>query len=489
MSSVAGPRIDPDAKRLRLHRVPRTRKTPVAVRFLWLILIFAAAQQAFDLVPWARVHGEFNVADVGNLMIWIGVGWVLFRGRGSRVMWNFVAILVLVYIVMFGIHVSLATFNFGQTVQEGIIAVRHQFYYLSFFLFVGLLRNEDEIFRFLNVLEVIAFGLCILALVNYFGPTVLYHRWAEGHGMRSGVVRGYVPATTLVTMASIWQVVKWADEPRLTGKAAWATMFFVGIHFIEQTRGRLLALGVSVFLALLWRRRYGRLWAFLGAYALAAAAVSVVVPENPLTGLFTSAVEDIAEQKGGWSESGRVLQLETALQEFAEHPILGSGTIALHVTDESQTTAQNQDLEVLAKNKDLGLPFWLRNYGLLGVVWLVLFFGVLIFWGVQGARNGSPRSAVLARFAVVYLVAALASGVTLNYFTNPDGILSLCLSAAIITRLRFGSNLAPTSGRPDAVVYPARASGMSPKGSVSAMGTTSGKIPSSAARGVLDVQR
>ena len=461
MSTAAGSRSDVDATDLRSYRASRTRGARVAVRFLWLVLIFAAAQDAFDLVPWARIHGNFNIADVGNLMIWMGVAKLLFRGYGLRVMWNAVGFLVLLYIVMIGIHVSLAAFHFGQPVRDGIIAVRHQFYYLSFFLFVGLLRDEDEIFRFLNVLQVVAFVLCVLALVNYFGPTILYHKWAEGHGMRSGVVRGYIPAMTLVTMASIWQVVKWADERRMAGKGGWALVFFVGMHFIEQTRGRLLALAASVFLALLWRRRFGRLWAFLGAYAVAAAAVSVVLPENPLLSLFTSGVEDIAQQKGGWSESGRVLQLKVAMEEFAEHPILGSGTIALRPTE---APLGGQDLQLLAKSKDLGLPFWLRNYGMMGVVWLSLFFGVLFKWGLRAVRRGNPRTALLARFAVVYLVAALASGVTLNYFTNPGGILSLCLAAAIITRLRFGAEVAPASGQLKPLGSPAPAYGGSSEG-------------------------
>ena len=99
-------------------------------------------------------------------------------------------------------------FYYQQPIIDGLIAARKQYYYLSFFLFAVLLSDRDRIRTTLDLLSLLALALFFLGLVNYFVHPIFNHKWAEGQGIRGGIVRGYIPGMQIIVLACIWQAYK-----------------------------------------------------------------------------------------------------------------------------------------------------------------------------------------------------------------------------------------------------------------------------------------
>ncbi|HND28324.1 MAG TPA: O-antigen ligase family protein, partial [Pseudomonadales bacterium] len=309
-------------------------------------------------------------------------------------------------------------------------------------LFFLLLRSIDDYQRLLNGLGYLALVVFALALVNYFGKTLFTYKFAEGHGIRSEVVRGFIPGMGLIGLAAVWEATKWISaehRERASGTKAW---LLLGAHFFRQTRSRLVAL-TAVWLALmLVRRRHGLLLFSALLFTLAVATAQVVMKENLLLSLFSSTFSEIEHQEGTWE--ARLQQMKVVVQQFREHPVIGSGATMLRIIEENAATDPQQTMavEALIHIADLGYASVLKGYGLLGLTWLFLFLFTLFTQGYRAYQQGDAQQRTLALFALGYLLFVTISGLTINHFMFAEGILMLCLVAALLARLRWDQSKA-----------------------------------------------
>ena len=107
-------------------------------------------------------------------------------------------------------------------------------------------------------------------------------------------------------------------------------------------------------------------------------------------------------------------------------------------TDPQQTMA----VEALIHIADLGYASVLKGYGLLGLTWLFLFLFTLFTQGYRAYQQGDAQQRTLALFALGYLLFVTISGLTINHFMFAEGILMLCLVAALLARLRWDQSKA-----------------------------------------------
>ncbi|HMW16165.1 MAG TPA: O-antigen ligase family protein [Pseudomonadales bacterium] len=409
-------------------------------RFVLIFLVVFCGFDSFYLLPWAKLPGVFNVSDPG-LFLLIGAvlaGLLFFRRPERQMLLRQPAFwLVLVYLLMVLIQVALAAFNYRQSLLSGLIAVRHQFYYLALPLFFLLLRSIDDYQRLLNWLTYLSLVVFALALVNYFGKTLFTYKFAEGHHTRSGIVRAYIPGMILLGLSAVWETTKWINAERrdlVSGVRAWTLL---GAHFFRQTRSQLVGL-ICVWLALmLVRRRYGLLFLSGVLFTLAAATAQVMMKENLLLSLFSSTFNEVENQEGTWE--ARLQQMQVVMQQFREHPLIGSGATVLRIAedDKGATPGQTTAAEALAAIADLGYPSVLKGYGLLGLTWVIIFLLTLFVQAFHAYRQGDFQQRTLALFALGYLFFVMISGVTINYFMFPQGILMLSLITALLARLRW----------------------------------------------------
>lgn len=402
------------------------------------------AHKIFFLVPWARIEGSFNVKDVALLLIWIGVAWLLFSGVRGNVLKNPVSWLVLSYLFLVAVHISLARFYYNQSLFDGIIAARNQFIYLVFFLFLILLDTPEKIARLLDYLAVIASVVLFLSVVNYFFPVVFYNiQYGEDWDvMRSGIRRAYVPGTGLISMAAVWAWIRWtrADKSRLI--YGMLVLFLIAGHFFQQSRGSIIGLVAAIMMVSYLSRRVKELSYLLVAGVLGGIVTAIVLPTNLLLAPFVTAVEDVSQGSG--TVKGRLVQLENDIEEFMQHPLIGSGLVVVRTSEYSELGTS--DMALKTRTADLGYSHWVKMYGVFGVFWLAALFIYLGLTSLRVVRTSAGLQCSLALFAVGYFAFVVVTGVTVNHFLVPERITLFMLLAAIIVRLSGWNQLsaAPT---------------------------------------------
>jgi hypothetical protein len=135
-------------------------------------------------------------------------------------------------------------------------------------------------------------------------------------------------------------------------------------------------------------------------------------------------------------------QMQVVVQQFREHPVIGSGATAIHIIlgpsgGTQSGGADATESEALAYISDLGYASVLKGYGLLGLSWLTTFMLTLFIQAYRAYQQGNLQQRTLALFALGYLLFVTISGITLNHFMYGPGILMLCLVAALLARLRY----------------------------------------------------
>jgi O-antigen ligase len=279
--------------------------------------------------------------------------------------------------------------------------------------------------------------LVVLGIVNYFGPTIFSHKWAEGHGIRSGILRAYIPGMPVITLATIWAFTKWLESGQgwESRKSLLATIFLLGALLFRQTRMRIISVAVVVWAALLVRRKWKPLVVFLLISVAALAIMNVTTEKNVLIGAFSTAFTDVADNTGTYP--GRYNQLVADLREFKRHPWMGSGAGAVRSPTEIGGSRFQYSMQLLTTKSDLGYSSWLSSYGLVGVVWFFLFFYVQFSMVRKVLKRAVGEDNILAHFAMSYLIYELVSFITLPHLMHPESIILNTLVAAIIVRLYY----------------------------------------------------
>jgi len=404
---------------------------------LFLFLLVLISDQFYDLGSWWHRSGVFNVVDVGNALIWIGVLFAFSFSVDRTRLWNPISLLVVFYILFVLFTIVLAHFNYGQSFWDGLRAVRHQFYYLTFFLFVAILNDTDKLWRFLDLLVAVSFVVFALALVNYFGPTIFSHKWAEGQGLRAGVMRAYVPGMSVITLSTIWAFTKWHESDGVWEgrKSLLVTIFLLGVLLFRQTRMRVISVAVVMWAALMAKRKWKSLVLFVLISVAAVAIVNVSMEKNVLVSAFSTAFTDVADNTGTYP--ARYRQVVADFQEFTRHPWMGSGAGAVRQPTALGGSRLQFAMQLLTVKSDLGYSSWLSSYGLVGLVWLFLYFYVQLFLVLKVLKRAVGKDITLARFALSYLVYEMVSFITLPHLLYPESIILDMLVAAIIIGLYY----------------------------------------------------
>ncbi|MBI5557985.1 MAG: O-antigen ligase family protein [Deltaproteobacteria bacterium] len=407
------------------------------MRILYIILIILSANEFLNFGSWWHVQGKFNVADLGNMLVWLGVIWMILRKRGiQKELRDPLSWLIIVYLFFVGFQIGLGSLYYNQPLVQSILGARHQFYFFSFFLFLQLLDTPARIRMLLNWVTVIALIAVLLGLVNYFGPTILSHKWAEGHRIRSGISRGFLPGMPIISFAVIWEMTKWTEGGAKNKFSFLWGWLLIGAHFFRQSRMRVF--GVVAVLAglLFFKRKFRHLIITACIAVIGIVAVDHYLPENLILNLFTGAAEDVAEGSGSWR--GRLMQLETDFIEFKEHPIIGSGASTIRLDSDSGygSTIQGEMYE-LAYKDDLGYTHWIKSYGLVGLGWLVSFFFLLWHYARKTVRMADKEHKEITIFSVSFVVFIIGTFITLNHMMFPHSIVLVSLVAAIIIRMKY----------------------------------------------------
>jgi len=397
----------------------------------FLLLILTLSNGLFWLVPGGKVAGIVKPADIGLVLVILGFLWSMMQSRVLVRLKDALSISIAVLLFLLAIQASFASFNFNQSILNGLVAIREQYYYLSFFVFLVLLNTEQRITKFLDWCVVLSIFIGILAIADYIFGGFYKHQYAESEVIRSGVVRGQVAGMDIVTLSLLWLMTKFTTRNTssyLSKYTALGAIFMMGLHFFRQTRSRL----VAVMLVLGWITYKSGKKLILGGIVLAFVVVALIaevtLKDNIILSPFSSVVEVAGDVQG--EVPGRVEQISKDLEVFMDNPVIGAGTAALRASQASNSLQASE----LARKADLGYTHWLKAYGILGMAWLLWFY--LLTWSKLGQlQRHNNEVSPLPTFLRGYFYYVVVSFVTLNHFMFGFRIILICAMAAILVNL------------------------------------------------------
>ena len=405
-------------------------------------LVILSANEFLNFGWWWHVHGSFNIADIGNFLVWLGLFVIFFKRKVKDLSKTLMTPLCFFYIIFCLIQVTLGALNYNQSLGTGIIGVRHQFYFASFFYFYLAFDDLLTIRKILNCLTIIAIIAAIIGIINYFGLNILTHKWASGHGMRSGIVRPFIPGMPVISFALIWEFSKFiCSRNNKKMKTGSISFFLLAIHIFRQTRMRIIGLLFVVVGTLFFKRKFIELISLLSLALVVVVIVELTMKENIVTDPVISAYNDTMESSGA-SWRARLRQVEVAANEIKKHPIIGSGAISLRPIEDSYRYKNTSNITDIAYMSDWGYLHWMKAYGIVGTVWLFLFFSHLYRKSSKATKKyKSSNDQDVALFCLLASIFIIATFVTLNHLMFPASIPLVCLLAAIVSRIN--NNIVP----------------------------------------------
>ena len=405
------------------------------LKILVSVLLIIFANRCFNIGPWWHQKGVFDVAGIGNCIILGGIVFYFVFSKERKILLNPISILIGFHTLLICIHFWLAQINYNQSFVDSLIAVRHQFYFLSFFLFLFLLYTTENIIQLLNILVIIAIIVVVLSIINYSGIVIFHHKWAEGHGMREGITRAFIPGMGLISFCALWAFSKWTNTIENKKYSMVSSIILITSHFFRQTRMMLFGITGVIFGYLIIEKRWKQLFSIVVVISIAVLTLSIALKTNLITNNFYTAYVNFTEQKGSWESRGKQIKID--LQEFKKHPWIGNGLSAMR---EHGASWQQIKMRTKTFKADLGYSSWLKFFGLFGIVWLFMFFGFQIVMGLVAKARTKGDEKTLAVFAICFLVYTMGTFITLNHLMYPHEITLVTLNAAIITRLYMNSS-------------------------------------------------
>ena len=292
----------------------------------------------------------------------------------------------------------------------------------------------------MGVLNWIMVGVLALSVVNYYQP-IFHHPWAEGHYERAGIKRAFIPAMSVFSMLGVWSLANmFATGPR---KIRWSgySALYIAAHIFRQTRMRLAGILAVLFCLALYKKQFTRLTISLMLLGLGAMAINSMLQTDVLSSNIAVTREEISEKKGSWG--GRLVFAQEISKELNDSPLFilsGTGGSAIRPyagAYDSISKSRFSQYYILGKQSDLGYLNWLKNFGLIGIAWLMFFFhGAWKYFRKAIAHKDQNEG--LALFGGFYFLFVAGTFVTLNHFVIADKILPVMLAAAILVRLDFG---------------------------------------------------
>ena len=176
--------------------------------YFFLLAIFAFGNELFSLVP-----DTIPTLDIGLVLIFCGIGAILLNRNVNFRNWlNVFGFFSLAYLLLIATQASIAAFSPATHHRRPDCSAKAVLF-RRFFLFAILLSDRDRIRTTLDALSLVALLLFFLALVNYFVHPILHHKWAEGQGMRGGIVRGFTPGMPIIAWLAFGKPTSWSRAP------------------------------------------------------------------------------------------------------------------------------------------------------------------------------------------------------------------------------------------------------------------------------------
>jgi hypothetical protein len=345
---------------------------------------------------------------------------------------------------------------FGQPYVRGLVLIRQNFFWLSFFIYAALIRDLKDVDKLLRIFVMI-FGIyvVILFLTKYFPQLGLIHydiRFYDNRGMtRFGEFRLWLPFVNIpimlyfIVLAKLLYIEKNETVLRIIYYFSFVMFIFYAV-LSTSTRIYLFSLLIATLFALFSCKRPVLRFTAITIFFLFVSLqiMSMGISEGGIFG-DTKLGKMTSEATKFDREKGRQMMVDMFIKQFLRSPILGVGTLATGI---NKGLVYNVDNVIATYRKygffstsDLGYPKIATENGLVGLAWVCWFLSYFYRRGKQTltlARNHGnlPGVEALCRGSIYFVVYLAISGVTIPHFVYWSGvtILPLWLALMAVTR-------------------------------------------------------
>lgn len=382
-----------------------------------IFVIILCANYFFYLIPYYHIPGKFNVWDVGNALIMISILIQLLRKRDLKILNNSFSWLIFVYLIIIGVQIGFINIVWGQSLIDSFIAIRHQLYYLSFFLFLLTIDTPEKVEKFMKILSVIAIIVIFISIINYFKPGIFHYKWTYGHGIRVGIKRAFIPGMDIICLLFFWYLSRYVFFLEFR-YLFWSIFYYFTIIF-RQTRSRILAVTLVLMSFLLHQRKFKQVLVISLFFAITIGIFSILVGSDIFWQNVQSAIEDIIHGQGTWAP--RVEQMRVSWELFKKYPWTGAAAFLRIVEG-----VPREKVEMIIASTDIGYMAWLKCYGIPGIIWLLSLIGVFYWKNFKLLKVLPPKYLSYVYFNILYFSFVIISFLTLNHFMKPYGIILVC---------------------------------------------------------------
>jgi hypothetical protein len=425
----------------------------VSLASMLLFLLY----EGFYLLPerWVvLIPGVLRLADVFFLIF--PVFFIMYINGNIQTLLNYkdASILIFSACTLMLISALMATLFFDQPYLTGLLLVRHNFFYLSFFIFVILLRNLVHIENFISFFTIIVgIYLIILLLTDYFPDMGIiqfrksFYEKTENI-LRFGEKRLFFPYGD-VPIFLYCLIIARLIYPKTTESRITKTLYFIFIliafYAVLSTYTRSLVfslLAVTAFALFATKRRNLRYIALvLVVLIVSGQALSSAITESGLSFIKESKLGKMMYQSEKLQpERGRYFQFTMYMNNFMRSPLTGVGTLA---NERHKGTFLDIDLQRTYRKYrffnavDLGYAKILAEYGILGVAWIVWYYCFIYrqskqIMALRINYENSLEGGRLARGHLYFMIYLLISSITLPHFIHRDAIPIIALSIALM---------------------------------------------------------
>jgi hypothetical protein len=419
----------------------------------FIVLMLFLYHEGFYFLPenWTIVPGVFRMSDAFFAIIpFFALSACRTFTRYREESW-----LVISFCALMLVSCLMGQLFFPQTISDGFLNLRRNFFWLSFFAYVPLIRDLDRAEKLLKALTILVGCYMVVLLVTRSIPTLgLIHfpknvYSAFGGLKRFGEFRFFFPYGNIPIMLYCIALARMTHGEIEEGVFTRTfRLIFLAIVFYaamsSYTRAVVFPLlAVTVYALFTSSRNALRAAAVILPILLVCCQIMITQLGESSSFMQDNKLGKMITKSGTLeSEKGRMFQASMYLTQFARSPLTGVGTFAIgkYANREGGELMSYKEFGFFGAS-DLGYLKILGENGLLGVAWVIWWFNYFFRQGrraIAGAHEtgNPPKAAIVGRGLLFFAAYLLISGVTLGHWVHPNLITILPLALALMAIAR-----------------------------------------------------
>lgn len=419
------------------------------IKSLVYLLIIFVVMEGFYLLPASVVIPFPGVFRLSDISIFIIAAFLLLKPvkcLNTAKKTPQIALLIIFMCFLTILTAIMADFFFGQRILTGLVAVRHSFNYLLFFPLLLFFRTGQDLRTFIKTTVYFLAVIMLLSILQRMFPmTHIFQLYSIGtefytqeRFIRLGQYRLFFPH---ISFTALFFCLILSDLLFNRSKGRILKVCFVGLFYFivfeNLTRSHILSISVVTLVALMFsgRRILKAVSLVLTLLIVLTQLLSIAVTESGISYLEESRFFRIFALSVNVNESsieGRVFQNKMYFANFLRSPVVGVGSLKF-----SENFYSAYKRYGFFNNNDLGYSKMLAEYGLVGILWVLLFFRYVYrrtktaLQAVRGKEEMRYFRSIIVGVRLFY-VYILISGITIPHFVEGIRIVPIVLSVVFL---------------------------------------------------------